>query len=348
MAGSGGPATRRAKIRVAYDGNHPYNAQDGRSGDRRDIITSASGWESPIAIRGGSMPDENAERLRLLQEINDGLEHPSAPLSALVRKAARLAVLSEDSEHQLLFELHLDGTDPSGLTGSRIKRWSEGRPPKWDVVAAFMEDRLAAGGQSLALPLEQLERATAQLSQAEDSDGDAARHSFAINAILVRIRNRVGRFALHVQENMEKPYPRDGHPKRVFIGHGRSTSWRELKDFLQDRLGLAWDEFNREPVAGMTTKERLEGMLQIAGFAFLVLTAEDEHADKSVHARENVIHEAGLFQGRLGFMKAIVLLEEGCAEFSNIVGLSQIRFPKGNVLAKSEEIRRVLEREGLA
>ena len=51
-------------------------------------------------------------------------------------------------------------------------------------------------------------------------------------------------------------------------------------------------------------------------------------------------------QVRLGFKRAIILLEEDCAEFSNITGLSQIRFPKGNLMAKSEEIRRVLEREG--
>ncbi len=61
----------------------------------------------------------------------------------------------------------------------------------------------------------------------------------------------------------------------------------------------------------------------------------------------NVIHEVGLFQGRLGFTKAIVLLEEGCEEFSNIEGLGQIRFPKGNIAAKFEEIRQVLERESV-
>jgi predicted nucleotide-binding protein len=55
----------------------------------------------------------------------------------------------------------------------------------------------------------------------------------------------------------------------------------------------------------------------------------------------------GLFQGRLGFQRAIILLEEGCAQFSNIEGLTQIRFPRNEILAKSEEIRRVLEREGI-
>ncbi len=132
----------------------------------------------------------------------------------------------------------------------------------------------------------------------------------------------------------------------VFIGHGGSLLWRELKDFISDRLGLPWEEFNRVSVAGVTNITRLSEMLDATGIAFVVLTAEDEHATGEVVARQNVVHEAGLFQGRLGFKRAIVLLEEGCAEFSNIEGLVHIHFPKGNVGAAFEEVRRVLEREG--
>jgi predicted nucleotide-binding protein len=135
--------------------------------------------------------------------------------------------------------------------------------------------------------------------------------------------------------------------ERVFIGHGRSPVWRELKDFLQDRLTLPCEEFNREPTAGIATIARLQQMLDRACFAFLIMTAEDEHTDSSLHARENVIHEIGLFQGRLGFHKAIVLLEQGCAEFSNIAGLGSIPFPAGGISTKFEDIRQVLEREGV-
>ncbi|BCH52791.1 TIR domain-containing protein [Agrobacterium vitis] len=133
----------------------------------------------------------------------------------------------------------------------------------------------------------------------------------------------------------------------VFIGHGRSGAWRELKDFLQDRFRLPWDEFNRVPVAGITNITRLSEMLDAAAIAFLVMTAEDELADGALQARMNVIHEAGLFQGKLGFTRAIVLLEDGCSEFSNIAGLGQIRFPKGKIDAVFEQVRQVLEREGL-
>lgn len=72
-------------------------------------------------------------------------------------------------------------------------------------------------------------------------------------------------------------------------------------------------------------------MLKQARFAFLVMTAEDEHADGKQHARENVIHEVGLFQGRLGFRRAIPLIERGCEYFSNIHGITHIAFDRGNI-----------------
>lgn len=138
-----------------------------------------------------------------------------------------------------------------------------------------------------------------------------------------------------------------GTGNRVFIGHGGSPAWRELKDFIHDRLKLEWEEFNREPSAGISTSERLLQMLYNSCFAFIVMTGEDKHEDGSYHARESVVHEVGLFQGKLGLRRAIILLESDCKEFSNIVGLGQIRFPKGNIGSAFEDIRRVLEREGI-
>jgi predicted nucleotide-binding protein len=155
------------------------------------------------------------------------------------------------------------------------------------------------------------------------------------------------RAASHLERKSRKKAVSARVGTNVFIGHGRSSDWRALKDFVQDRLGLPWDEFNRVPVAGVTNIARLSEMLEAAAVALLVMTAEDELADGDIQARMNVVHEAGLFQGRLGFTKAIVLLEEGCKEFSNIQGLGQIKFPQGNISAAFEEVRRVLEREGL-
>jgi predicted nucleotide-binding protein len=145
----------------------------------------------------------------------------------------------------------------------------------------------------------------------------------------------------------DSPKASPAEPSHIFIGHGRSHAWRELKDLLEGRLGLPVAEFNQVSAAGIPTATRLAELLDTAAFAFLVMTAEDEQPDGKVRARENVVHEVGLFQGRLGFTRAIVLLEDGCEEFSNIHGFGQIRFPKGNIKAQFEEIRAVLEREGL-
>lgn len=136
-------------------------------------------------------------------------------------------------------------------------------------------------------------------------------------------------------------------PRRIFIGHGHSKQWLELKNFLTENLELDCEEFNRVSVAGVTTQQRLLEMKNACSFAFLVLTAEDERTDGTMHARENVIHEVGFFQAAYGFGRAIPVVEDTCTEFSNIAGIGQIWFTKGEILAKSEDIRAVLEREGL-
>jgi len=134
---------------------------------------------------------------------------------------------------------------------------------------------------------------------------------------------------------------------KIFLGHGHSKIWLELKSFIQDRLKLPWEEFNRISAAGIPTQIRLNEMLNNSCFAFIILTGEDETLDGKIRARENVVHETGLFQGKLGFNKAIILLEEGCEEFSNIHGLGQIRFPKNEIKSIFEDIRKTLERENI-
>ena len=96
---------------------------------------------------------------------------------------------------------------------------------------------------------------------------------------------------------------------------------------------------------GHAIRNILEDMLSKTSFAVLVLTGEDETPEGGFRARQNVIHEAGLFQGRLGFNRAIILLEEGTEEFSNIQGIEQIRFRKANIKETFGEILATLRRE---
>ena len=146
--------------------------------------------------------------------------------------------------------------------------------------------------------------------------------------------------------NTQQPMNQDtvnSENKKIFIGHGRSHIWRALKDFIEGELKLPYEEFERISTAGKSINNRLEEMLEESCIAFIIMTGEDEQPDGSLRARENVIHEVGLFQGRLGFEKAIILLEDGCARFSNIEGLIYLSFPKGNIKAAFENIREVLK-----
>jgi len=139
--------------------------------------------------------------------------------------------------------------------------------------------------------------------------------------------------------------PQKPEEVRIFIGHGHNPQWRDLKDYLQDKLHFEVHAFETEARAGFTIKEVLDEMTEIASFALLVHTGEDENKYGKLHARENVIHETGLFQGKLGFRRAIVLLEDQCNEFSNIHGLQQIRFSKGNIKETFGEVLATIYRE---
>jgi predicted nucleotide-binding protein len=149
------------------------------------------------------------------------------------------------------------------------------------------------------------------------------------------------------EQNFEKSKTSDVKQKifTIFIGHGRSSQWRELKDHLSDKHGYKIEAYETGARAGHTIRDILEEMSMKSSFAILVLTGEDKDGDGKLHPRPNVIHETGLFQGKLGFSKAIVLLEEGTEEFSNLYGIQQIRYSKNNIKEVFGEILATIKRE---
>jgi predicted nucleotide-binding protein len=137
----------------------------------------------------------------------------------------------------------------------------------------------------------------------------------------------------------------EADPIKIFIGHGGNKQWRDLKDHLHDEQNFNVEAYEIDPRAGFSVKEVLEEMLNKSSIAFLVLTGEDVKNDEELHARQNVVHELGLFQGKLGFERAIALLEEGTTEFSNIRGVDQIRFSKGNIRETFGDVVAIINRE---
>lgn len=131
----------------------------------------------------------------------------------------------------------------------------------------------------------------------------------------------------------------------LFIGHGGNTIWKDLSEYLHHVQEFPVQTYEYGARSGRSVKEVLEEMSNESTMAFFVATGEDECTDGQIRARENVVHEIGLFQGRLGFRRAIILLEEGISEFSNIKGTAQIRFSKGNIREVFGDVISTIERE---
>lgn len=141
------------------------------------------------------------------------------------------------------------------------------------------------------------------------------------------------------------PSPAPAKP-RIFIGHGgASRQWLELQNHLANQHGYDVEAYETGARAGHHIRDVLERMLSASSFALLVLTAEDEQADGAMRARQNVVHEAGLFQGRLGFSRAVLLVEDGVEAFSNVDGVQHIPFPPGNIRATYGDVLATLRRE---
>ena len=138
----------------------------------------------------------------------------------------------------------------------------------------------------------------------------------------------------------------DSHTRpTIFVGHGPSALWKELKDHLQDLHHYPVEAYETGARAGHAIRDILQEMMASSSFALLVLTGDDKVADGTYRARQNVIHEAGLFQGKLGFSRAIILMEDGVEEFSNSAGIHQIRFSKGNIKETFGDVLATIHRE---
>ena len=68
-------------------------------------------------------------------------------------------------------------------------------------------------------------------------------------------------------------------------------------------------------------------------------------ANGECQARQNVVHELGLFQRHLGLNRAIPLVEKGVAVPSNISGTQEIRFAKGRFKETYGDVLAVIRRE---
>jgi len=112
----------------------------------------------------------------------------------------------------------------------------------------------------------------------------------------------------------------------VFVAHGGGEQWHVLKEFIEQECGLPAYAFESGAWESRNVTEALAQYLDRCSFAVCVLTAEDATEDGRRLPRQNVIHEVGLFQGRYGFDRVLLLVEEGC-DFVGSPSLGTATFP---------------------
>lgn len=135
-------------------------------------------------------------------------------------------------------------------------------------------------------------------------------------------------------------------PEGVFIAHGRNPDWLAIRAFVEQRFGVPVYSFESQSWGSRPVTEALQDYLQRCTFAICVLTAEDTTTDGTPVARQNVIHEIGLFQGRHGFDRVLVLTEDGCASLPDTAEAHTVAFPRHAIDKAYWHVDRALLRAG--
>lgn len=250
--------------------------------------------------------------------------HPGAPAGRFERDVGSGTPLVLDWSR--LDYLNLSVTDEEGQTSFERDEAEDFFDRLGDPCTAYaMSYGWAGGSMPITCVSVSVECRTYELSVSVGHSD-----SRVVDRIMAVIRDAVAANTVPV------PEPEPERP-RVFIGHGGSSEWQKTERWLR-ALGFDVQAYETLPHSGRTIERVLTNALEWANFALLVMTAEDERADQTMQARQNVVHELGLFQGRLGWDQALVMLEDGAAEFSNIAGTNQLRFPAGMIDAKHGDV----------
>ena len=145
-------------------------------------------------------------------------------------------------------------------------------------------------------------------------------------------------FDRHAPESVDIPW-------MVFIGHGGSRDWRDLDDHIRSLHACETKSYEIGGRAGHGIRDLLKFRRGYENTcAFLVITGEDIERSNGADLRLNLVHEAGIFQCRIGFGNTTILLDQGVQGLSHMHGIAQLRFPAGNIAESFDEVSAALMR----
>ena len=123
----------------------------------------------------------------------------------------------------------------------------------------------------------------------------------------------------------------DEESRQIFVVHGHSRE-SEVARVVQEITGRQPVLLSEQPGRGKTIIEKFEAHAGRAGFAVVLLTADDlgaakDHSENlNPRARQNAILELGWFLGKIGRENVAVLYDDGVKLPSDYEGVEYISF----------------------
>lgn len=136
-------------------------------------------------------------------------------------------------------------------------------------------------------------------------------------------------------------------PPGVFLVHHENSYRDVVRRFVEEDCGLSVFELSSSDIASAELRRILSAHIPKCSFAICLLDKNELMVDGRARANQNVVYQAGFFQGRFGFGRVALLAEEGCDGFSNIAGIVRLDFPSAKVDSTFLDLQRMLQREGL-
>lgn len=161
---------------------------------------------------------------------------------------------------------------------------------------------------------------------------------------LVSLRGQLELYDSNVEET--EPTPR-GSPlgNRIFVVHGHDGNTKyEVAEYLEQVTGKRPVILHEQADSGRTIIEKFEAHASEAGFAVVLLTADDvgranTEDELKPRARQNVVLELGFFIGRLGRSRVVALYEAGVELPSDLSGVLYTALATNWHTALAKELR---------
>ena len=279
------------------------------------------------------MPQESRPALEALKRTNKGtiINESSLPKLLVSREEAEKKIQERIEEGQKLRDTQIDLQDELSRARKDHGNWSQYN--KVLLLKIFDTSTIADKYDRhcihppIGIISSPLEEKSVRFSK------DLTRYNSNIERDINHLKGILEQLSLYDE-------PSDTHQSNfgdeVFIVHGHDEAAKHKIARFIDDLDLTATILDEQPSRGQTIIDKFEEHADKAGFAIVLLTADDVGAPKdkkdelNPRARQNVILELGYFLHGLGRERVCVLYEDGVELPSDIHGIVYVSLDNGD------------------